>query len=402
MKTITVKIQFEDDMEKLAADVVNLIPSGTVILLSGDLGAGKTVFARGFIRSAVGKSDLAVTSPTFNMVSSYDTALGSLYHYDLYRVKDAEEIQELGIADVYRAYATLIEWPDRLPSTLSTTFKKRLDIHIQIDPSSDRRTVTLQAVGFGVSVDTAFVFAAGLGTRMRDRVRDVPKPLVPVAGRPTLSYFMDQALDAGVTRIFLNTHYLPDKINEFADEYKNKFQIRIFHEEKLLETGGGLKRALPDIDRDIFYAMNGDALVDESAAVAMLDRLAMAFDPNKMDILLLVFPVDRASITHSVGDYTIDTNGRLTRSLNLTGTHMFAGIRLLHARVFDGVPNGVFSFRDQMDAAQSKGRLFGLVHTGLWHHISTPEDVDAVSTYKIEKAKSKQDESLSVMKTRQG
>lgn len=402
MKTITVKIQSEDDMGKLAADVVNLVPGGTVILLSGDLGAGKTVFARGFIRSAVGNSDLAVTSPTFNMVSSYDTVLGPLYHYDLYRVKDAEEIQELGIADVYRAYATLIEWPDRLPPTLISTFKKRLDIHIQIDPSSDARTVTLQAVGFGISVDTAFVFAAGLGTRMRDRVRDVPKPLVPVAGRPTLSYFMDQARDAGVTRIFLNTHYLPHKINEFADEYKNKCQIRIFHEEKLLETGGGLKRALPDINRDIFYAMNGDALVDEGIGITLLDRLALAFDPYKMDILLLVFPVDRDSITHSVGDYTMDEQGRLTRSLNLTGTHMFAGLRLLHARVFDGVANGIFSFRDQMDAAQSKGRLFGLVHTGLWHHISTPEDVDAVSTYKIEKAKDRQDENFSLMASRQG
>jgi MurNAc alpha-1-phosphate uridylyltransferase len=380
MKPIDVKIKSEQDMADFGADMASLLPPHTVLLLSGDLGAGKTVFARGFIRAALGTPSSSVTSPTFNMVSIYDTSTGPVYHYDLYRVKDPSEIDELNIDDVYSARATLIEWPDRLPEKMPPTFKKWVDIQITIAPNGTRE-ITITPYGFGVFPDTSFIFAAGLGTRMRDRVRDVPKPLVMIAGRPTLDYFMDQAHAAGITRLFLNTHYLPQKIEDFTTQYRNRFDIKTFYEPVLLETGGGLKNALPSINRDIFFAMNGDALIDEGGGLPMLDRLSLAFDPEKMDILLLLFPVNRNSITKNVGDYKMDQDGRLTRSLNLTGTHMFAGIRMLHARVFDTIEDGVFSFREQMDSAERAGRLFGLVHTGLWHHISTPEDVDSVSTY---------------------
>ncbi len=401
MKSIPVKIQSEQDMTIFAADLACLVPPHTVILLSGDLGVGKTAFARGFIRSAAGDQTMPIPSPTFNMVSIYETTTGQIYHYDLYRVKNSSEIDELNIDDIYTAHATLIEWPDRLPSSLIPTFKYRVHLHIEMNVDGTR-DVTVTPHGFGTFSDTAFIFAAGLGTRMRDRVRDTPKPLVPVAGRPTLDYFMNQANQAGIKRLFLNTHYLPHKIDEFVVPYKSNFDIETFFEPVLLETGGGLKHALPAINRDIFFAMNGDALIDEGPGLSMLDRLSLAFDPNSMDILLLLFPINRESITKNVGDYTIDKTGRITRSLNLTGTHMFAGIRMLHARIFDNVPDGIFSFLNQMDAAQRAGRLFGLVHTGLWHHISTPEDVDAVSAHITAQQRHNASELTEITRAQQG
>jgi MurNAc alpha-1-phosphate uridylyltransferase len=374
MLDITVSSELE--LGAVAAELALCLPASAFVLLTGDLGAGKTAFARAAIRAMVGDNALDVPSPTFNLVSFYDTSRGPVYHYDLYRVKQADELDELGMEDAASARAAFIEWPDRMGG--------RVPRHVPIvrvtitSRGSTERRIVIDSSDCGIMPDTAFIFAAGLGTRMRDRVRDTPKPLVPVAGRPTLAYIFDDLAQAGVKRLFINTHYLPEKIDTFVDQYRGTFDVTTLYEPTLLETGGGMLAALPRLDRDVMIAINGDALI-MNGRIPFLNRLAMAFDPAKMDILLLLFPVDQPSITPNVGDYFIDPHGRLTRSLDLTGTHMFAGARVFHTRVFDDAHSGIFSFRDQMDAAQAQGRLYGLVHTGIWHHISTPEDVDAVS-----------------------
>lgn len=370
-------VSSENDMATVAAELALCLPPRAVVLLTGDLGAGKTAFTRAAIRAMTNNDALDVPSPTFNLVSFYDTAKGPVYHYDLYRIQAESELDELGFDDARSARATFIEWPDRMGRQhLRGVPTVRIEI---VQTGATDRRIQIDYSECAHRPDTAFVFAAGLGKRMGDRVRDVPKPLVPVAGRPTLAYTFDQLRAAKIKRLFINTHYLPDKIDQFVDKYRDTFDITTLYEPTLLETGGGMFAALPQINRDMIVAINGDALIVDSM-LPYLERLALAFDPMRMDILLLVFPVDRPSITDNVGDYHMDEDGRLTRDLHLKGTHMFAGARILHTRVFEGAKPGIFTFRDQMDVAQSKGRLFGLVHTGDWHHISTPHDVDAVTT----------------------
>lgn len=375
---LEISVPTEEAMGALAAELALCLPPRAVVLLTGDLGAGKTAFTRAGIRAMAGNDALDVPSPTFNLVSFYDTPSGPVYHYDLYRIKAESELDELGFDDAFLSRATFIEWPDRMGGQIPRGVPiVRINI-TQTGPTN--RTVTIDLSRCPGVPDTAFIFAAGLGTRMGERVRDVPKPLVPVAHRPTLTYTFDQLQAAGIKRLFVNTHYLPEKIEQFVDGYRNTFDITTLHEPTLLETGGGMFAALTYIQRDVIVAINGDALITDSA-VPFLTRLALAFDPTRMDILLLVFPVSRPSITPNVGDYHMDACGRLTRALDLKGTHMFAGARILHTRVFDDAKPGIFSFRDQMDTAQKKGRLYGLVHTGDWYHISTPQDVDAVTAH---------------------
>lgn len=380
---LEINIPSEDALGAVAAELALCLPPHTFVLLTGDLGAGKTAFTRAAIRAMAGNrnSTLDVASPTFNLVSFYDTPMGPVYHYDLYRIKAASELDELGFDDAFTARATFIEWPDRM-GTQHVRGVPVVRITITQTGATSRR-VTVDLSGCPGMPDTAFIFAAGLGTRMGDRVKDTPKPLVPIAHRPTLAYTFDSLQTAGVKRLFVNTHYLREKIEQFVDGYRDAFEITTLHEPILLETGGGMFAALPNIQRDVMVAINGDALIMDSM-VPFLTRLSMAFDPIRMDILLLVFPVSRPSITPNVGDYHMDGQGRLTRALDLKGTHMFAGARILHTRVFDDAKPGIFSFRDQMDAAQEKGRLYGLVHTGDWHHISTPHDVDAVTAHLVQ------------------
>lgn len=366
--------------ENLARTCAEMLPPSVVILLGGPLGAGKTVFARAFIRALMADENYTVASPTFNLVHPHQSRHGVIYHYDLYRVENVSELDELGFDDVTQARATLIEWPDRLPEGFR--FGAAV-VRIEIDVmGGDRRSVKIDLNQVMAMPETAFVFAAGLGERMRPLTDCVPKPLVKVAGQPILAYTFASLKEAGFKKLFMNTHYLPEQVNDFADMQKQDFNITIFHEDTLLETGGGMLNALPMIRDDVFFATNGDALiVDQPGDLPYPVRLTAQFDPDKMDILLLLYPVGAPSITPVIGDYHMDDAGRLTRAKNRDGAYMFASARILHRRVFAGRELERFSFLELMDQAQEQGRLFGLVHKGEWHHLSTPDDVLAVSDY---------------------
>ncbi len=392
---LSLTLENERDMGHLAADLSSFLRPHTYILLSGDLGMGKTVFARAFIRALMGDADIPVTSPTFNLVIPYDTPKGTIRHFDLYRLKHPDEVQELGLYETANTLATLVVWPERREGQEGAL---RRAIHITIgapDGQSSTRTVHIRFSHDFYFPSEAFVFAAGHGQRMRPLTDTIPKPLVPLSGRPILDYIMDMLVRSETQHVVMNKHYLSKAIEEYTVNRAKKDippHITLSHEDILLETGGGMLHALHQIKTDIFTAINGDSLpTDHPACLPFFTRLALAFDPEKMDILLLLSPVSRMGITKTVGDYTMNGHGQLTRSLDLTGTHMFAGARILHKRVFDGVKPGIFSFRDQMDAAQGRGRLYGLVHLGDWHHLSTPEDVCNVAQYMTENMTLEQD-----------
>lgn len=225
--------------------------------------------------------------------------------------------------------------------------------------------------------DKAFILAAGKGTRLRPYTDTVPKPMVKAAGVSIIDHALDKLAADGVKDVVVNLHHLGDVLE---DHLKNRTAPHIIFskETELLETGGGTKKALHHFGGNPFYLLNGDALWSDGMEGTAFARLAEAWDEETMDILLLLQPVSGMTLTHGVGDYTIDHSGRAVRAADKSGDHMFAGIRIVHPRIFKDSPDGAFTFLTLMDKVQNEGRLYGIAHTGAWHHISTPEELERV------------------------
>ena len=226
----------------------------------------------------------------------------------------------------------------------------------------------------GTGIRTAMVLAAGLGTRMRPLTDDRPKPMVELSGKPLLDWALDRLVAAGVERIVVNTHYKAEVIHAHLDGRAN---VEISHEAERLETGGGVRNTLAAFGESPFFVVNSDAVWMDGAAPA-LSRLAAAWDDVRMDALLLLQPVDAATGYSGAGDYHRASDGRLDRrSPDGTAPFLFAGVQILHPRLFVDAPSGAFSLNLLYDTAQAAGRLFGHVHDGDWFHVGTPEELDA-------------------------
>ncbi len=224
----------------------------------------------------------------------------------------------------------------------------------------------------------AFILAAGLGKRLRPYTDDLPKPLVDVNGRTLLDRTLDHLENAGAGEAVINTHYLADKITAHLARRESP-RIHFSHEPQLLDTGGGIKNALNYFGDEPFFVISGDGLWTDGPSHGALKRLADAWDPEAMDILILLQPLSTFNFTEGVGDYDLAPDGRARRALDKTGKHMFTSIRINHPRIFKDSPDGAFSYLDLLDKAEAAGRLYGLVHDGEWHHISTPEDLEAAN-----------------------
>lgn len=212
-----------------------------------------------------------------------------------------------------------------------------------------------------------------MGTRLRPYTDTMPKPMVPVAGKSIIRRTIEKLANAGVRDIVVNTHYLPETIESHLAEISTP-RIHISRENELLNTGGGIKKALSHFSEP-FYIVNGDALWDDRPDEDAFTRLAQLWDADKMDLLLFLEPEALMKDTQFTGDYALLPDGRAARAKDKKGDHMFAGLRIAHPRIFAGSPDGAFSFLDLMDAAEHAGRLYALPHNAAWYHISTPEDL---------------------------
>ena len=226
---------------------------------------------------------------------------------------------------------------------------------------------------------TAMVLAAGLGLRMRPLTGTLPKPLVEVAGKPLIAYGFDKLRAAGVTKAVVNVHYLAQQIEAWATKQASP-AIEISDERReLLDTGGGIVRALPHLGEAPFFVINSDSFWVDGAEPA-LERLRQAWDDRTMDCLLLLCPLDRTVGYEGAGDFMIDAGGGLTRRGRSAGKALvYAGAYLVHPRLFAGAPMGKFSMNLLWDTAISKGRLFGIAHDGRWIHVGSPEAVAAAA-----------------------
>ena len=220
----------------------------------------------------------------------------------------------------------------------------------------------------------AMVLAAGRGERMRPITDTIPKPLVEVGGRSMLDRVLDKLADTGVEAAVVNTHHLGERIAERLRD-RERPRILLSPEEERLETGGGVVNALPKLGGDPFYVVNADILWLDGPDGA-LHRLARAWNESDMDALLLLHPTVGAAGYDGAGDYFLDPVGQLRRRSRLEiAPFLFAGIQIVHPRLFDRAPPGAFSLNLLYDRAQAAGRLYGLRHDGEWFHIGTPESL---------------------------
>ncbi len=193
------------------------------------------------------------------------------------------------------------------------------------------------------------ILAAGKGTRLRPYTDTMPKPMVSVAGKSIIHRTLEKLAAQGVSDVVVNLHHLAPVLEEHLAGISAP-RIILSQEDDLLDTGGGLKRALHHFAGDPFFIINGDALWDEGEAPA-LQALAERWHPDKMDILMLLEPKELMTLTEAVGDYHLAGDGRAMRAKDKSGDYMFTGIRIAHPRIFDGAPDGAFSFLTLMDKA---------------------------------------------------
>lgn len=221
--------------------------------------------------------------------------------------------------------------------------------------------------------DVAMVLAAGLGKRMRPLTATRPKPLVRVADRPLIDHALDKLAEAGVARAVVNVHYLADAMAAHLERRTTPAVSISDERDLLLETGGGMVRALPLLRSDPFFSLNSDNIwLDGPQDV--FHHLSSAWDAERMDALLLLVPHARALNYRGKGDFHLDPLGRISRRRSgRIAPFIFSGIQLVSHRLLRDAPEGAFSTNVLWNRAIEEGRLYGVSHTGLWFEVGTPE-----------------------------
>lgn len=224
------------------------------------------------------------------------------------------------------------------------------------------------------------VLAAGLGTRMRPITDSLPKPLVKVSGKSLIDHGLDALARAGVKKAVVNVHHLADQlIQHLAD--RQVPQIVISDErDQLLDSGGGVARALPHLGGGPFYLLNADSFWLEGSR-PNLSLLADGWDGARMDMLLLLSGMASLAGYNGSGDFEMDPDGCLKRrSERRVAPFVYAGAAIINPAIFKDAPEGPFSLNSLFDRAAEAGRLYGVRMEGLWLHVGTPEAIEEAET----------------------
>jgi MurNAc alpha-1-phosphate uridylyltransferase len=225
------------------------------------------------------------------------------------------------------------------------------------------------------TVTTAMVLAAGLGTRMRPLTDTLPKPLVRVKGKPLIDHVLDRIAAGGIARAVVNVHHKADLIEAHLEGRTNP-RVTISDERgEILETGGGVAKALPLLGPAPFLIHNSDSIWIEGVG-SNIARLCAAFDSDRMDSLMLLALGATSMGYDGHGDFVMASDGVLARrGERREAPFVFTGVSIAHPRLFEGAPEGPFSLNLLWDRAIAKGRLHGLRLDGVWMHVGTPEGV---------------------------
>jgi MurNAc alpha-1-phosphate uridylyltransferase len=217
------------------------------------------------------------------------------------------------------------------------------------------------------------VLAAGLGKRMRPLTASQPKPLVRVGGKPLIDHALDRLADAGVAKAVVNVHYLADALEAHVKEREMPAVAISDERDLLLETGGGLVKAEREgLLPDPFFSVNSDNIWLEGPRDAFGD-LSRAWDPKKMDALLLLVPHSGAFNYRGKGDFHMDAAGKVSRRRSgRVAPFIFSGIQLASHKFLEGAPEGPFSTNVLWTRAIEAGRLYGVRFTGQWFEVGEP------------------------------
>ena len=220
---------------------------------------------------------------------------------------------------------------------------------------------------------SAMVLAAGLGTRMRPLTDTRPKALVEVAGRTLIDRVLDRLVEAGVHKAVVNVHHFADQMEAHLAG-RTDLEIVIADERAaLLDSGGGIRNALPLLGREPIFVANIDSLWT-GGATPPLERMKAAWDPERMDLLLLLTPRGQGIGFEGPRGFFMDAEGRLTHSADDANPAPLAniGFQILKPEVLDDEPEGAFSILPVWWRLQAQGRLAGVVMDAFWLHVGDP------------------------------
>ena len=218
------------------------------------------------------------------------------------------------------------------------------------------------------------LFAAGFGTRMGALTADIPKPLLALGGSTLIDRALDLADAAGITRKIVNLHYHGDQI---ANHLARRKDIALSWErDQILETGAGLRHALPLLGEGPVFTLNPDAVW---AGANPLSQLRNAWDSRKMDALLLLLPLASVKSRDGRADFALGQDGRITRA-GKTGQHLYLGAQIIRTEGLAAIPDAAFSLNRLWDQMIAHGRAYGLVHAGDWCDVGTPQGLADAET----------------------
>ena len=231
-------------------------------------------------------------------------------------------------------------------------------------------TAPVSAIG-----SRGMILAAGLGKRMRPLTLTRPKPMIEVAGKPLIAYAVDALALAGTEQVVVNVHHFASQIEDWCKAVATPKLVISDEREALLESGGGIVKALPLLGSEPFFLINSDTFwLDEGEA--NLVRLARTFDATSMDTLLMLAAHGQATGHGDKSDFTIGPYGRLARFAEAAGTgYIYAGAAILHPRIFNGAEPDAHSLNREFNAAIAAGRLFGMPMHGRWITVGTPDAI---------------------------
>ncbi|MEP1207156.1 MAG: nucleotidyltransferase family protein [Rhizobiaceae bacterium] len=225
-------------------------------------------------------------------------------------------------------------------------------------------------------IETGMVLAAGLGTRMRPITDNLPKPLVSVAGQTLLDRALDALAKGGIQQALVNVHYLADQIEKHLHG-RTMPAVSVSDERReLLDSGGGVKKAIAGMTDSPMVILNGDSFwVDGGGST--IRQMKSVWNPDEMDMLLLVATLDQATGYDGAGDFFLDNENRLKRRGDASqAPYIYAGAIITGTSNINSVPDSKFSLNRLFDAAIQRNRLYGCLLDGLWLHVGTPASID--------------------------
>ncbi|MCY4303772.1 MAG: nucleotidyltransferase family protein [Aestuariivita sp.] len=212
----------------------------------------------------------------------------------------------------------------------------------------------------------AMIFAAGFGTRMGELTERLPKPLIEVAGKPLLNYAIDVLLEADINSIVVNAHYHSEQIKRHLASSNIKVSLEYPH---ILDTGGGLKAALPKLAANTVITQNADIIWVGPNPVK---TLIAAWYPERMDSLMMCIPMEKARTRKEAGDYSIAKDGHVIQGRD----YIFSGLQIMKTDCLYEIKKNSFSLKVMWDKMVMAKRLFALKYQGIWCDVGYPEGIE--------------------------